>query len=713
MNASAESTLERAVTLLGQGARVEAAALCQGILAADPRNDRAINVLGMICLGSNEPAQAAHHFQQALELASDNALYWSNLVAALCAGGRLDQALAAAGRCLEAAPDAAASHNLLGDVHHRRGEIAHAADCFQRAFHLAPTAYSAHRLGNHRKMQRRYAEAIAWLRKAIELDPRRPNAYLSLSSCLIEIGRFEEGKAVCESSVRQGFANPDIYSNLGAAEAGLLRFADAVDAYEHALRLDSNHPATLSNMANCIAHLCDWERTRKYHRIATDRVLEAIDADGDFRMMPFTALTIDLAPGTQRRIAEHWIRKGARAMPARFSAPEHRARRERIVLGYLSSDFRYHPVMHLAKTLFQRHDRDRFVVICYSCGPDDGSDYRKHVERTCDTFVDIRSLDTEQVIARVLADRIDILVDMTGHTALNRLDVLAHKPAPVQVHFLGYPGTLGAPYVDYFVTDRYLSPPGSEVHFQEKLVYMPDTYQVSDDMQQASDISVSRTQAGLPEAAFVFASFNSSYKIDSRIFDCWMAILERTPGSVLWLLAPIEAVVRNLRQAAEQRGVDPARLVFARYVDRPRHLARHVLADLFLDTWIVCGHTTSSDALRMGVPVITSPRVNFVSRVTGTLLNAHGLDELICEDLNAYTELAIHLAHDSERLATLRQRLAPGREYFPARDTTRFARNLERAYTRMMDLHWAGLPPEPIDVAALPAVATGQHVPRG
>ncbi len=610
----------QAHALFEKGMHAEAAAICRQILAAQPNDPRSHNLLGVIGLRASDFTGAAAHFQQALRHDAKNGRYWSNLAIAWREGGDIDNALRAAQRCVESSPKSGAALVLLGELLFRKNRIREAAACLYRAYPLAPNAATAYTLGSLLRQLQRHREAIDWFNKTLAHDPRHANAFLSLAASLADLGQFRDAKEVCERSLAFGNASSKLYCNLGMAEAGMLRPDGAVAAYRKALALDPADRITVSNMANSIAHLCEWNDAKTYQDAAVELTRRAMDADEPFCMMPFTALTLDLDPEIQRRITAHHVH--VKTPDAASYVAGTGPRKDVIVIGYLSSDFRDHPVMHLARNLFRHHDRQRFRVIGYSSGPDDGSDYRRHVEQTCDRFVDIRTLNAQQAAEQMGADGVDILVDMTGHTAQNRLDVLARRPAPVQIHFLGYPGTMATPAIDYFVTDHFLSPHGAEAHFAEKLIYMPDTYQISDDEQRPAENPVSRSDEGLPDDAFVFCSFNSSYKIEPVIFDRWMEILRRTPGSVLWLLTGQDIVTRNLREAAQARGVAPSRLVFAQRAGKAAHLARTTLADLFLDTWIVCGHTTVNDALQMALPVVACPRPNFISRVSGTLLRA-------------------------------------------------------------------------------------------
>lgn len=704
MSAAVIEILRQAEARLSRGERAEAARLCDQALQQAPDLPSALNLRGVIALRSREFGQAAMYFSTATATAPRVGLYWGNLALARRELGDLPGSLAAVDHGLALDSQDAALHQERGRLLLAFGRLQDAATAFVTSHGLQPTAGAAHNVGHTLVAQGRYVEAVEWFRQAISLSPQQIRSYVGATFCLLELGSYEAVLALCRTAAAHGLRSKELLANEGVAEAGLLRFEPAVRRLTEALELAPEDPGLIGHLATTVAHLCDWDRNEVLQQRALELTRESIRTGGTFCLQPFTALTMDLAPEEQRRITEHFVRIKAPLVPQPPPRPRAAARTGPRTIAYLSGDFRNHPVAHLMRTLFAHHDRSRFRIIGLSTGPDDGSDYRTTIRGTCDAFVDLAGVSSGEALRKIQALEVDLLVDMSGHTTLSRLDLLAHRPAPVQLHFLGYPGTLGAPFIDYFVTDHYLTPPGSEAHFAEKLIYMPDTYQVSDDQQVISLDPVTRADEGLPEDAFVFCSFNATYKIDRRIFTCWMQILARTPGSVLWLLATQEAAIRALRRAAVEPGIDPARLVFSGRAAKSRHLARHALADLFLDTHVVCGHTTANDALLAGLPVLACPGRPFISRVSATLLRAHGLAELICPDLDAYVARATALWEDRPRLAQVRRHLQATTRTLPARNTARFVEFLERAYLHILHRHDTGQSPESVDVASLPAL---------
>jgi predicted O-linked N-acetylglucosamine transferase (SPINDLY family) len=366
-----------------------------------------------------------------------------------------------------------------------------------------------------------------------------------------------------------------------------------------------------------------------------------------------------------------------------------RTRTGRLRVGYLSGDFYDHPIAHLVQGIFGWHDRDHFEIFAYSFGPADDSVYRRHIIAGCEHFVDVADLSVPELARRIAADGIHLLVDLMGHTGINRLGALALRPAPVQVSFLGMLGTTGADFLDYLITDRTVTPPEFAADFTEKFVTLPHSYLIAEPLgadarpAEPEDRAALRSAHGLPERAFVYCSFNSTYKIEPRAFDVWMRILSRVPDSVLWLYTAGPAFEDNLQREAAAHGVDPGRLVFARFVPRPEHLRRHRAADLFLDTLLYNAAATASLALQAGLPVLTCPGDTFASRVGASLLHAVGMPELVASDVAEYERRAVELAQAPEALRQVSERLAEHLATAPLFDTARFVRNLERAYRAM------------------------------
>jgi len=365
---------------------------------------------------------------------------------------------------------------------------------------------------------------------------------------------------------------------------------------------------------------------------------------------------------------------------------------DRIRIGYFSADFRTHPVAQLVAGLFEHHDKSRFEVSALSYGPDDGSELRDRLKAAVENFVDVRAMPDDEIAESIHRREIDILVDLTGLTQYNRFSVLSRRAAPIQVNFLGYAGTTGADWMDYIIADRTIIPNDHFGFFSEQVVWLPDCYQPNDNKCHVSERLPTRLECSLPETALVFCCFNSTNKVTPEIFDVWMRLLVAVEGSVLWLLETNPTATENLRNQAKACGISPQRLIFAPKLPLADHLSRHAHADLFLDTLPYTAHTTASDALWAGLPVLTCLGETFAGRVAGSLLQAVGLPELITTSLEDYEALALRLAREPALLASIKAKLARNRETYPLFDTARFTRHIEAAYTTMWQRYQNRLP---------------------
>lgn len=375
-------------------------------------------------------------------------------------------------------------------------------------------------------------------------------------------------------------------------------------------------------------------------------------------------------------------------------------RHQKIRLGYLSADFHEHATAYLMAELFERHDRSLFEVHAFSIGRDDQSPMSERLHRAIENFNAIGSLSDPEAARQIRCAEIDILVDLKGYTKESRPGIAAQRPAPIQVAYLGYPGSMGASFIDYAIVDPFVVPKELAASFDEKLAYLPHCYQANDSRRPIAEDTPSRADCGLPERSFVFCCFNNNYKITPQIFSLWMDLLQAVPDSVLWLLEDNPWVAKNLRREAATCGVDAARLVFAGRTSLAQHLARHRLADLFIDTLPYNAHTTASDALWAGLPVLTCAGMSFPARVAGSLLHAIGLPELVTANLEEYKAKALRFARHPESLLAVREQLARNRLTMPLFDNLRFCRHIEAAFVRMWKLHQQGEVPRSFDVPA-------------
>lgn len=647
-------------------------------------------------------AQAVASFRAQVESEPRYLLAWRGLGEACLAAGRHHDALAAFENALRIDPGCADAWYDRGTTLMLFGRDAEAADSFGRALAAgAPPALAAMvhlQRGTLLHLWRRLQAALEDYDRALALAPDDLEARLRRALVLNDLGRGRDALEEYDQVLRR---QPDHAGALHAQAAILrsqTRFDEALAAYDRALAIEPGRPELRGMRLLTKAMLCDWR----------DREADLADlrdalARGEPAAAPFVASVMIDDPALLRQVAERWARDrdAAAGIPAAPRLPPRRVReRERIRLGYFSADFHAHATTYLTAELFGLHDRGRFEVVAFSFGPKPDQATRDLLAGGFDRFEEVGALADAAITARARALGIDIAIDLKGYTDGERAQVFARRAAPVQVNYLGYPGTMGAPYIDYLLADRVIVPDGSRRHYAEQVVRLPGSYQVNDRRRVFAAPAPPRRALGLPDAGVVFCCFNRVYKVTPETFGAWMRILAAVEGSVLWMLEEHPVASRNLRQAAAAHGIDPDRLVFAPLAPIGAHLIRLRAADLFLDTLPCNAHTTASDALWMGVPVITCSGRSFAARVAASLLHAVGLAELVTDDAAGYEALAIALARDPARRARLRDHLARDPTRLPLFDTPSFARGLETAFERMHARHQAGLPPEAFDVDA-------------
>ncbi len=598
-------------------------------------------------------------------------------------------------KVLQAAPDQPQALHLLGMAALQDGNPGEAVELLRRAVRSDPHfAVASNDLGNLLAMQGMLAEAVANYRRAIAEAPDFAEAHNNLANLLQMTGSLEEAVARYRTAIglRPGYA--EAFRNLGSALRRLGRLDEAVTALRTAIEIDPAFTAAISPLAHLSKELCDWRQLDAL----TAQLIEIVEA-GSAGVNPFVFLSLDTTPRQQWLCAKRWA---AEQLGATGEWPAACQGKGRITIGYLSADFQEHATAHLIAELFQLHDRGRFRVIGYSYGRDDGSAARRRLKESFDEFVELLDCSHAESAARIRADKVDILVDLKGYTTDARPEILLLRPAPIQVSYLGYPGTMGSDAVDYVLVDRQVVPADEQPFFTERLVHLPDCYQVNDRRRPIAPRIPARAECGLPQTAFVFCCFNSAYKITAPTFDIWMRLLGGVPGSVLWLLEPNATAAANLRREAESRLVGgAARLVFAPSLPNSEHLARLGLADLFLDTLPYNAHTLASDALWGGCPVITCVGRAFPGRVAASLLRAVGLPELATHSLAEYGSLAFQLAGDPLRLRAIREKLQANRLTTALFDSRRFTRHIESAFETMWRMHLAGESPQPFTVAPI------------
>ena len=646
----AEALNNRGNVLLVLGRHGDALASYERALAIRPAYAEAINNCGkaLTALGLHEEALA--RFDKALALAPRYAAAWCNRGNALSALSRYDEALTSYDQALAIAPQHSEALDNSGTALLKLNRHEEAVASFDRALTLSPANARTH---NNRGValaaRKRHELALASFQQAIALQPDFLDAIANRGNVLKELRRHDQ----------------------------------ALASFEQVLTIDPEHVNASIGLAEVVLAMCDWARTEPLAGELADRV-----AIGKPTVAPSTLLGYCDDPSVHRRCAETFVANRLPTKPAPlWTGPA--IRRDRIRVAYLGADVHPH-----AAAMFELHDRSRFDVLGFGFDCDDGSEARRRLVKAFDRFYDASGRSDREVARLLHSLEVDIAVDLKGHAASARLGILALRPAPIQVSYLGYPGTTGADFIDYIIADSAVAPPDHEPFYIEKVVRLADCYQVNDAKQTTAQRVPGRREAGLPAAGFVFCCFNDSARITAPVFDVWMRLLQAAPVSVLWLLRDNAGAERNLRREAQRRGIDPVRLVFAGRTTLTEHLARHRLADLFLDTLPFNANAAASEALSAGVPVLTCQGRAFAGRVGTSLLNAAGLPELVTHSLSSYEAMALRLATDAAFLGELRERLARNQPTHPLFDARRLGRHIEAAYTRMWEIWQRGEPPQ-------------------
>ena len=719
MARSAAAILQRAIEAHRRGDLAAAAALYRRTLDLDPAAGTASLNLAAILMQAGRLGEAETILRAALERRPDFAEAQYNLGFVLHELGKLDAAVDAYRRALALRPGLPEIHTNLGVALQQQGKLDAAAAALRQATAANPRHVAAHfNLGVVLAAQSRLDEAATAYERVLDLDPSHIEArnnlalllaaagdlaaastlqwqvvkqrseyaegWNNLAAILLDQGRADQAVDALQRCLKLKPDYAEAQLNLGNAYRELSLLREAIDAYRRALELRPGYAEALAQLVYHRARACDWGELEADQ----DRLLDAV-RHRTGRVPPFTLVASRATAADQLICARQWA--------AQFTVPEEQilpaARwpaHDRLRVGYLSADFHAHATTSLIGELIERHDRDRFAIYGYSYGADPDAQLASAFEQ----FNDLQHLPHRQAAERIRGDEIDVLVDLKGYTHRARPNILAYRPAPVQVNYLGYPGTMGAPFIDYIIADAFIVPAEAAHDFSERVTYLADCYQPNDSRRPIAD-APDRTACGLPADGFVFCTFNNSFKITPQFFAIWMRLLKSIPGSVFWLLESNPLVPGNLRGAAAADGVDPARLVFAPIVPHLQHLARHRHADIFLDTLPCNAHTTASDALWAGLPVLTCAGATFAGRVAGSIVGAAGLSELVTHSPAEYEALALALAREPRRLAALRASLEANRHNLPLFDTRKRARDLEGLYSQMVALWRCGARAEP------------------
>lgn len=657
--ASAADLFKSALASFQQGKFEEAERAFRQLLRKDPRNLPALNVLAIVLMSLKRFVEAEPYLQAALRLNATSDVTFYNYGLALKAMRRPDEALQRFTQALALNPGNAESWNNRGTVLNDLSD---------------------------------FAAAIADFDRALALLPNYPAALFNKSKSLTELKRYDDALASCDRALALKSDMAEGWFGRGFILQQMRRPAEAAQCYSRALEIDPGIPVLKGNLLHQKMLTCDWD--------GADRLIREIESDlaaGRMSTEPFGWQGVSRSQRSLQICAE--LHSAAKYPPASHALfPARPSGGGKIRIGYVSGEFRQQATSLLLVGVLEHHDKEKFEIVAIDNGHSDGSDIRRRIESAVHEIVDIRGQSDPAAAETIRNKHIDILVDLNGYFGDGRTGVFARRPAPIQVNYLGFPGTLGARYMDYIVADRRVLPEEHKPFYTEKVAWLPHCYQANDRERRIADRQFTRAECELPTTGFVFCCFNNSYKITPETFDSWMRILAQVDGSVLWLLEDSAEVVANLRREAVARGIDASRLVFATRMLSADHLARHRCADLFLDTLPYNAHTTASDALWAGLPILTCLGETFAGRVAASLLDNIYLPELIAATPDDYERLAIEFATKPDILAGIMRMLHDNRLTTPLFDTSLFTGNIEAAYAEMYRRHRAGLSPGHIAV---------------
>jgi len=723
-------------------------------LREQPKSDATLYNYGIVLKALHRPAEALQRFTEALALNPAAAETWNNRGTALNDLGRYGQAIKDFERAIGLQPRYAEAFSNKGKTLAMLGRRADALSAFERAAKLKPDLVEA-RLGRAGVLTdlQRYDEALADYDRALALKSGSAEAWLGRGTVFAKLKRYNEALAAYDNALQlnsgiaeiwlgrgnvltdlarrddafaaydralalkpdlaeawlgrgnlfadlnrhdQAFAaydralalKPDLteaWSSYGNNYTKLQRYDEAFAAYDRAFRLNPAFPYVAGSRLNAKLYMSDWADLE-----ADIAQVLSMTRAGKPASVPFPLLAIPSTPSDQLQCAKRFIADQPAQPPVWHGETYNH---DRIRVAYLSNNFHESAMTYLLAGMFERHDRSRFEVSAISFGPERNSPMRRRLKNAFEHFIDVHRGGDQEIADLLRHNEIDIAVDLMGFTADNRLNVFARRPAPIQVNYMGYPGTMAAPYIDYLIADQTVIPDTARPFYREQIVWLPNSYFITDGGQAIAEQTPTRVQCGLPETGFVFCCFNSNYKILPEIFDIWMRLLGAVENSVLWLIETNATATANLQREAENRGITPERLIFAGKADLPDHLGRHRLADLCIDTVPCNAHTTASDALWAGLPVLTCVGTTLAGRVAASLLEAVGLPELITNSHEDYEALALKLARDSVFLASIKKKLAQHRTICPLFDTARSTRAMEAAYLTMWQAHQSGQPP--------------------
>jgi protein O-GlcNAc transferase len=707
--------LQQGVKAHKAGQMQEASRLYSAIIKAQPKHPDANHNMGVLAVSAGKNELAVQFFRTALEVNPRTAQFWHSYIDALIklerlidskaaldlaksygANGdgfrQLEQRLNEANKALSIKRDEANAYFNMGITLQKQSKLDDAIEAYKKALAINPEYVDAYNnLGNAFNALGKLGKAIMAYKKAISINPDYASAYYNMGDALQEQYKFEEAIKAYKKAISIQPDYVEAYYNMGNILVDQSKLEVAIGAYINALAIRPDYELIRAQKLYQQAKTCNWSS------IAED--VNLIPELGTLKkhVPPFALLSLEDAP--QRHLVRSKIYTKAnypqKALPPK-ALPSQKPKRIRI--GYFSTDFKEHPVAYLIAKVLKKHNRDQFEIFGYSIHGSSSCAMRQRLEKSFDSFTDVQNMSDKDIAFKARRDNIDIAVDLNGYTKDARTGIFAYRAAPIQINYLGYPGSTGSDFMDYIIADQYLIPPENQKYFSERQLFLPNTYMPTDNSRELSKKKITRSDMGLPEDAFVICCFNNNYKISSTEFDIWMRLLNKVENSVLWLRQSNQFSHVNIKNEAQKRNIESSRLIFAEKIPMDEHLARQRLADLFVDTFSFNAHTTAAEALWAGLPVVTKIGQGFSARVAGSLLNAVGLPELVTKTEKAYEALILELIKNPSKLTKIKEKLANNRLTHPLFNTELYTKHLENGYQQAYQNYFDGNLPQIIIV---------------
>lgn len=699
---SISTAISHAWQLRNQSHLDEASAACRSILSIDPTCGQAWHLLGLLAHDQGDHTLAVEHLKKAISVEPDHPIHHNNLGVVLQSMSQYQVAEYYLRKALKVDPEYHDAKCNLGLSLYHQHRLDEAADFFEEILCDNPQHDAAlANLGLTRLGQQNFGQAAKAYEKALSVDSNQPQWHGNLGAAYMRLARYTDAVECYRRAAQSDRRQPKYLVRQAIALRAAGDLTGSISVLEQALAIAPDVSGAISNLVVGLEYICDWDKLERYYPLlhqATQYALKKGQVPDEDPMLNIRHCN---NAALNQAVSRAWSRdiqnKAHRISPTFRHSPQGNER-QRLTIGYLSYDFRNHPVAHQLFPLFKMHDRKRFRVIAFSMGVDDSSSFRRKIESDCDEFVDISAHGLTEAAQAIHNRHVDILIDLMGHSHHNRMGILALRPAPLQVSYLGFLSTTGADFIDYVLSDPVVVPKLEDHFYDEKLVRLPNCYQLNHTSLMTGGQKTTRKDWGLPQTGFVYCSFNTVYKIDRELFDLWMRILTQTPGSCLWLNGGNQMASKHMCSRAEKQGVDPHRLIFAEKIPLADHLDRLRLADLALDTLRYNGGATTANALGVGLPVVTVMGRHWVSRMTASHLFAAGLPDFVQPSPRAYEQYAIQLCLHREKLLSTRQRLINNAKTHPLFDTQSFVDQLEAAYESIWDHYKIGLHHHPMDI---------------